>query len=80
MVIRIELHKRGRKSGMTIEYLKSKCRADLNFEVDFGVNGTIGAIVTKWELISLVQWIVFTHNIIFFFNAPHVPLSIIKPV
>ena len=24
------------KSGMTIEYLK--CRADLNFEVDFGVN------------------------------------------
>ena len=28
-----------------------KCRADLNFEVDFGVNGTIGAIVTKWDLI-----------------------------
>ena len=30
------------KRGMTIEYLK--CRADLNFEVDFGVNGAIGAI------------------------------------
>ena len=39
------------KRGMTIEYLK--CRVDLNFEVDFGVNGAIGAIVTKWDLISL---------------------------
>ena len=37
------------KRGMTFEYLK--CRADLNFEVDFGVNGAIGAIVTKWDLI-----------------------------
>ena len=27
------------------------CRADLNFEVDFGVNGAIGTIVTKWDLI-----------------------------
>ena len=33
---------------MTIEHLK--CSADLNFEVDFGVNGAIGAIVTKWDL------------------------------
>ena len=33
------------KRGVTIEYLK--CRADLNFNVDFGVNGAIGAIVTK---------------------------------
>ena len=32
------------KRGMTIEYLM--CRADLNFEVDFGVNGAIGTIVT----------------------------------
>ena len=39
------------KRGMTFEYLKY--RADLNFEVDFGVNGTIGAIVTKWDLIVL---------------------------
>ena len=31
------------KREMTIEYLN--CRADLNFEVDFGVNGAIGAIV-----------------------------------
>ena len=38
------------KGGMTIEYLT--CRADLNFEVDFGVNGTIGTIVTKWDLIA----------------------------
>ena len=37
------------KRGMTIEYLK--CRADLNVEVDFGVNGAIGTIVTKWTLI-----------------------------
>ena len=32
------------KRGMTIEYLK--CRADLNIEVGFGVNGVIGTIVT----------------------------------
>ena len=31
---------------MTIEYLK--CRADLKYEVDFGVNG---AIVTERDLI-----------------------------
>ena len=35
------------KRGMTIEYLK--CRVDHKFEVDFGVNGTIGTIVTKWD-------------------------------
>ena len=39
------------KRGVTIEYLK--CKADLNFEVDFGVNGAIGAIVTKWDHILL---------------------------
>ena len=38
------------KRGTTMEYLL-KCRADLNFEVDFGVNGAIGAIVTKWDLL-----------------------------
>ena len=27
-----------------------KCRADLNFEVDFEVNGAFGTIVTKWDL------------------------------
>ena len=37
------------KRGMTIEC--RKCRADLNFEVDFGVNCDIGKIVTKWDLI-----------------------------
>ena len=37
------------KRGMTIEYLM--CRADSNFEVDFGVNGAIGTIVTKWDLV-----------------------------
>ena len=34
---------------MTIDYLK--CRADLNLQVDFGVNGAIGTSVTKWDLI-----------------------------
>ena len=34
------------KRGITIEYLK--CRADLNFEVDIGVNGAFGTSVTKW--------------------------------
>ena len=37
------------KRGMTIEYLM--CKANLYFEVDFGVNGAIGTIVTKWDLI-----------------------------
>ena len=37
------------KHGMTIEYLKFT--ADLNFEVDFGVNGAIGTILTEWDLI-----------------------------
>ena len=36
------------KRGMTIEYLM--CRADLNFDLDFGVNGAIGTIGTKWDL------------------------------
>ena len=48
MVIWIEQYLREMKSGMTIEYLMS--RADLNFEVDFGVNDAIGTIVTKWYL------------------------------
>ena len=37
------------KRGKTIEYLK--CRADLNFKVYFVVNGAIGAIVIKWDLV-----------------------------
>ena len=32
------------KRRITIEYLK--CRADLNFKVDFRVDGAIGTIVT----------------------------------
>ena len=39
------------KHGMTIKYLK--CKADLNLEVDFGVNGVIGMIATKWDRILL---------------------------
>ena len=37
--------------GMTIECLK--CRAYLNFEVDFGVNDAIGPIVNKCDFVSL---------------------------
>ena len=37
------------KHGMTAEYLK--CRAGLNIEVDFEVNGAIGTIVIMWDLI-----------------------------
>ena len=39
------------KYGMTVEYLK--CRANINFQVEFGVNGAIGTIVTKWDLLYL---------------------------
>ena len=42
------------KRGMTFEYLM--CRADPNFEVDFGVNGATGTIVTKWDLIVFGYW------------------------
>ena len=48
------------KRGMIIEYLM--CRADLNFEVDFGVNGAIGTIVTKWDLVVFGYCIVYIHN------------------
>ena len=37
------------KRGMTIEYLE--CRADLNFKVDFGVNGAIDTIVPSGILL-----------------------------
>ena len=30
---------------------KVQSSADLNVEVEFGVNGAIGMIVTKWDLI-----------------------------
>ena len=45
------------KRGMTIEYLT--CRADLNFEVDFGVNGAIGTIVTNGTIVTKWDLIVF---------------------
>ena len=45
------------KRGITIEYLK--CRADLNFEVDIGVNGALGTSVTKWDLILFGYFICF---------------------
>ena len=37
--------------GMTIKCLK--CKADLNFGVDFGLNDAIGMVGTKWDLILL---------------------------
>ena len=61
---------------MTIEFLK--CRADLNFEVDFEVNGAIGKIVTKWDLFHVDNGS-FSSVIIFFKQALHVsPFNIMK--
>ena len=45
IMFKIEQFSAGMKCGMIIEYLKHI--ADLNSEVDFGVNGAIGTIVTK---------------------------------
>ena len=59
--------------GMTIEYLK--CRAGLNFEIDFRVNDTIGTIVTKCNLILFGKQIVVIHNILFFLNQTNMPLN-----
>ena len=61
------------KRGMTIEYLK--CRKDLNFEVDFGVNDVIGTIVTEWNVILFGQWLVFIHNIFFCLNTHPMSLT-----
>ena len=49
MVIRSEPYSAGNE--VWDDYRILKCRANPNFEVDFGVNGAIGAIVTKWDLI-----------------------------
>ena len=64
------------KRGMTIEYLTS--RADLNFEVDFGVNSAIGTIVTKCHNKILLYWDNESFSFIiyiFFFNTLHSPLN-----
>ena len=53
------------KHGMTIEYLK--CRADLNFEVDFGENDLIGRILSNWDLISSDNGL-FSSIILLFFK------------
>ena len=58
---------------MFIEYLE--CRARLNFEVYFGLNGAIGAIVAKWDLILFRQWIIFVYNIIILLNTNHMHLN-----
>ena len=44
-------------------------------QVDFGVNGAIGTIVTKWDLILFGQWIVLIHTIICFLYTHHMPLK-----
>ena len=69
------------KVGMTIEYLM--CRADLNFEVDFVVNGAIGTIVTKWDLISMYSdnasfsfIVIFFKYVAFPFNKNNLSISI----
>ena len=45
---------------MTIEHLN--CRVDRNFEVNFRVNGAIGTIAPKWDLILFGKWTVFINN------------------
>ena len=70
------------KRGMTIEYLK--CRADLNFEVDFRANGAIGTIVTKWDpnfldngsFLSLICIFLYTHHMLKFQS----PVAHTKPI
>ena len=61
------------KRGMNIEYLKYRADLNFKFDINFGVNGTIGTIVSKWGLLLFGQWIVFIRNIIFL-NTHHMPL------
>ena len=60
------------KHRITIKYLKY--RTDLNFEVNFRVNGVIGTIVTKRVLYLFGKWIVFFY-FNFFLNTNHMPLK-----
>ena len=41
------------------------CRAGLNFEVDFGINGPISTIVNNRDLILFGKWVVFMYNPLF---------------
>ena len=53
MVIRIEQYLNNAGNEAWDDYQISKVPlADLNFEVDLGVNGAIGTIMTKWDLTS----------------------------
>ena len=36
-------------------FLDLKCKANLNFVFDFGVNGAIGTIVTKWDFFFVLK-------------------------
>ena len=60
------------KRGMTIEYLKY--REVLNFKVDFGVNGAIGTIVTKWDISFYSDNGSF--SLIILFNTHDMPLNV----
>ena len=46
----------------------SKCRTDFNFEVDFKVNGVIGTIAIKWDLIqyNTIQYNTIQYNTILY--------------
>ena len=63
------------KRGMTIEYLK--CRANLNFEVDFGVNGANGTIVTSGILFYSDNGL-FSSIISFFFKYASYAFKLMK--
>ena len=67
IVIRIELRILETNSisdgwdEMTDEYLN--CSANLNLEVDIGVNGGIGTIVTKWDILFYSDSSLFSFKI-----------------
>ena len=61
------------KRGMTFE--DPKCRVNLNFEVDFGVNDAIDAIVIKWDL-SYSDNESFSSITYIFLNTLHSSLSL----
>ena len=56
-------------SGMIVEYLT--CRADLNFEVDFGVNGVIGTVAIALSTIAITHLYIISIQIAI--------MSIVKP-
>ena len=60
------------KHEMTIKYLK--CRANLNFEVDFRVNSAISMIATKWIFSDSKNGLFLSIMSIFLSSPTNIPL------